>query len=358
MLKILERYIAKSIFTSTIIAALVMVALLFIMTLLAEFKSLGVGDYSFISALIYVFLRMPNAIYQFSPLLILMGSIIGLSLLSSYREIAVMRASGFSIRRIIQSVLIVAFIMIMGITIAGEIAGPPLNHRAEIYKENLKNAGKAVVTSAGIWLHIDNNFIHIDHVVDSDVLEGVTRYEFDDQHRLKAAYYAKEMTNRNGRWVMHDAVKTRFSDSRTMSEEMADLPWELSFNNHLLSTGREEPAEMTLWKLNNFANYLDKNGLQSSQYRFEFWARIFMPLASLVMVFLAVPFVLGATRQSALGWRLLVGVMAGVVFFLLNALLGQVSIVYQIPAVLAALIPILMFAMIALFLSRFWLKHS
>lgn len=358
MLKILDRYLAKSIFTATLLAAFVITAILFIMTLLGEFKSLGVGDYSFASALVYVFLRLPNAIYQFSPLLILVGTIIGLSLLSTHRELSVMRASGFSMRRIIQCVLLAAFLMIMGITTIGEFTGPPLNHRAEIYKENLKNAGKAVVTSAGIWLHINNNFIHIDHVVDSDVLEGVTRYEFDDQHRLQAAYYAKRMTNRNGRWVMHEAVKTRFFNERTMSEEIADLPWELSFNNHLLSTGREEPAEMTLRKLVSFANYLDKNGLQSSQYRFEFWGRILMPLASIVMVLLAIPFVLGMSRHSAMGWRLLVGIMVGVVFFLLNSLLGQLCIVYQVPAMLAAFIPILVFASIALFLAKFWLRHT
>lgn len=358
MLKILERYIAKSILTATLLAALIIVSLLFIMALLSEFKSLGVGDYNFASALLFVFLRLPNAIYQFSPLLILVGSIIGISLLSNYRELAVMRAAGFSMRRIIQCILMAAFMMILVISIIGELTGPSLNHRAEIYKENLKNAGKAVVTTAGIWLHIDNNFIHIDHVVDNDVLEGVTRYEFDDQHRLKAAFYAKTMTNRNGRWVMQHAVITRFLESRTMSEEIAELPWELTFNNHLLSTGRVEPGEMTLSKLIAFSSYLEKNGLQSSQYRFEFWQRIFMPLASMVMVFLAIPFVLGVGRQSAMGWRLLVGIIAGVIFFLMNSLLGQICIVYQVPAVVAALIPIVIFAGVAVGLSKFWLQHA
>lgn len=352
MLKILQRYLAKSVFSATALAAVVITALLFVMTLLGEFKSIGEGDYGFIAALAYVFLRMPNSLYQFSPMLILMGSIIGLSLLSSNRELAVMRASGFSMNSIIRSILMASLLLIMCISVVGELFGPSLNHKAEVYKDNLQNAGKAVVTSAGIWLHIDQNFILVDHVVDNDLLEGVTRYQFDDDHRLQAAYYAKTMKNQNGRWVMHDAVKTTFSGDRTRSESFDELPLELSFNNHMLSTGKLEPSEMTLPKLMNFASYLEKNGLQSSQFRFEFWTRVFMPFASLIMVFLAIPFVLSVFRQSAMGWRLMAGLLAGVLFFIFNALFGQLSIVYQVPPGLAALIPILLFAGIGLVLSR------
>jgi lipopolysaccharide export system permease protein len=113
-----------------------------------------------------------------------------------------------------------------------------------------------------------------------------------------------------------------------------------------------EPDEMTLPRLVSFADYLKENGLQSSQYRFEFWERLLTPLASLVMIFLAIPFVLGAFSQSALGWRLMLGVMAGFVFFIMNAFLAQLCIVYQVPPLLAAFIPILIFAFLGLFMAK------
>ena len=151
---------------------------------------------------------------------------------------------------------------------------------------------------------------------------------------------------------MHDVVKTSFSTNHTRSETFASLPWDLDFNPHLLSAGMQEPAEMSLPKLAKFASYLEQNGLQSSQYRFEFWARLFTPLASLVMIFLAIPFVLGGFSHAALGWRLVVGVIAGIAFFILNSFLGQLCIVYQVPPVLAAFIPILIFACLGVFLAK------
>jgi lipopolysaccharide export system permease protein len=352
MLNILERYIAKTVIAATGIAALIITGVLFVLTLLGELKNLGQGDYGFFSAVTYVFLRMPNELYQFSPMLILLGSIVGLSILSSHRELAVMRASGFSIRHIIYSVFGGALLMILCISIIGEFAGPELSHRAEVHKDNLQNAGQAVATASGIWMHVDDNFIHVEHVVGRELLEGVTRYQFDQDHRLLASYYAKTMTKENDHWLMHDAVKTSFLTNRTMSAAYPTLDWDLQFNSHLLNTGMLEPNEMSLTKLNKIAGYLEQNGLQSSQYRFEFWGRLLTPLASLVMIFLAIPFVLGALSQSAMGWRLMVGVLTGFMFFIMNAFLGQLCIVYQVPPLMAAMIPILIFALLGIILAK------
>lgn len=352
MLKILDRYLAKTIINATMLTGVIIAAILFIMSLLAEFKSLGTGDYGFMSAVYYVVLRMPLSLYQFSPMLVLLGSIMGLSVLSTHRELAVMRASGFSLRQIISSVFTAALLMIFVVSLIGELTGPALSRKAEINKENAENAGQAVVTSAGVWLHVDNNFIHIDRVVNQQLLEGVTRYEFDDNHRLLTAYFANTMKDENNQWMMHDAVKTTFANERSSSASFVSMPFSLEFNRHLLDVVMQEPSEMTLSRLMKFSRYLEENGLQSSQYRFEFWSRLFTPFASLVMIFLAVPFVLGAFQQSALGWRLVVGVMTGFAFFIMDAFLGQLCIVYQVPPMLAALIPIIIFGAIGLVLAK------
>lgn len=352
MFKILDRYIAKTIMSATGVAAAFITAVLFIMALLTEFKDIGEGDYGFGSAVIYVLMRLPNAIYQFSPVLILLGSIIGLSILSSGRELSVMRASGYSIRNIIRSVLISAFILIAFISIVGELIGPSFSHKAEMGKDNLQNAGQAVATASGVWLHVDNNFVHINRVVGKQLLEGVTRYKFDDQHQLQEAYYANTMSADGAGWLMHHVVKTTISKNRARSESFPTLRWDLEFNKSLLDTGRIEPDELTLGKLNKFANYLDENGIQSVQYRFEFWERIFTPLASLVMIFLAIPFVLGALRNMAMGMRLVIGILVGFTFFILNAFLAQLCIVYQVPPAFAAFLPILIFALIGLILAK------
>jgi lipopolysaccharide export system permease protein len=351
MIKILERYIAKTTIVATGLAALIIISVLFLMSLLGEVKNIGEGDYSIQQAFFYVLMRLPNELYQFSPMLILLGSIMGMSMLSTYRELAVMRASGFSIRRIIFSVLCAAFLLILAISFLGEWIAPNLSYKAEVYKENARNSGQAVVTATGVWLHVDNNFIHVDNIVGRQLLEGVTRYQFDDKHHLLAAYYAKTLSFQQQQWQMKDVVKTSFYHDRTKSQFFPQAEWTLKFNANLLNIGLIDPKQMTLPKLAKFARYLEQNGLQASGYQYNFWQRIFQPFAALIMVFLAIPFVLGALSTSTLGWRIIVGIMVGFIFFISNAFLGQLCIVYQLPAVLAASFPLIVFGIFGLFLS-------
>lgn len=351
-MKILQYYITKTIMLATGLAALVITSISFLITLLGELKYIGEGDYGMMQALFYVFLRLPNELYQFAPMLVLIGSILGLSVLSAHRELAVMRASGFSIRQIFTSVFFAALLLILMMGLIGEWAAPTLSYTAEVRKENAQNGGQAVVTASGVWFHEGNNFIHVNRVVGRQLLEGVTRYQFDDQHRLQAAYYAKKLAFQQGQWLMYDVVKTSFLGERTKSLHFSQAQWGLKFNTNLLNIGLVEPNEMSLHKLAKFAHYLQKNGLQASEYQFQFWQRLFQPIASLIMIFLAIPFVLGTLGSATLGWRIIVGILVGFAFYITNALLGQICIVFQFPTVMAALLPLVIFAGFCVFISR------
>lgn len=356
MIKLLQRYIAKTIIVTSCLAALVIGSVLFLLALLGQLKSIGQGDYGFIQAMQYVLMQLPNDLYQFSPMLILLGSIMGLSLLSNHKELAVMRASGFSIQQIIISVFLGALLLIVMMTAVGEGVGPVLSNKAEIQKQNAENAGQAVVTASGIWLHLGTNFIHVNQVVDHQRLEGVTRYEFDDKHKLQVAYFAKSLTEQNNVWTMNDVLKTNFYNDRTHSQAIDQVPWNLKFNANLLNVSIADPSQMSLPKLRKFSKYLVKNGLQAAPYQYDFWRRIIQPFASLVMIFLAIPFVLGAFR-SAMSLRIVIGIMVGFAFFIFNQMLGQICVVYQVPTFLAASLPPLLFVLVGILLSKRLIRY-
>jgi lipopolysaccharide export system permease protein len=357
MIKTLERYIAKTVILASGIAALIITGIVFVMSLLGEAKNVGTGDYGLGQTVLFVLAHLPSDLYHFSPLIILLGSIIALSLLSSYRELAVMRASGFSTNKIIYSVLAAALFLILLMSLIGEWIGPGLSYKAVIHRENAKHGDQVVATASGVWLHIDNNFIHVNTVIDRQLLQGVTRYQFDDNRSLRKVYHAKTLSVIDGEWLMKEGVKTTFYPERTKSESFVQAPWDLKFNSNLLTIGLLEPSELSLPKLAKFSRFLEQNGLQASEYRYNFWQRLFQPLASLVMIFLALPFVLGAYSNATMGWRIIVGISLGIAFFILDALLGQLCIVYQLPAVLAALIPSLIFALFGWFMSRRMIRY-
>ncbi|NJN46253.1 MAG: LptF/LptG family permease [Candidatus Competibacteraceae bacterium] len=88
--------------------------------------------------------------------------------------------------------------------------------------------------------------------------------------------------------------------------------------------------------------YLQANGLDARNYELAFWVKAFTPLTNLGMLFIALPFVFGPQRTAGIGQRLLVAVLLGLLFFLLNRLLGNVVLLYDYP-LLGALLPTLLF---------------
>ncbi len=352
MIKILDRYIAKVVMLATLTITAIVASVMSLILLLQELRNIGSGDYTLDQAIYFVLLKLPNELYHFSPILILLGSIVGLSMLSSYRELAIMRAAGFSVARIIYSVLSAALVLVLAISISGELFAPHLSYKAILHKENARNAGQAVATTAGIWFHVDNNFIHVERIVGRELLEGVTRYQFNDNHQLQAAYFAKSLALQNNQWQLRNGVKTTFYDNQTKSQTFNIATWDLKFNPNLLNMGLINADEMSLPKLKQFTNYLTQNGLQAGAYEYEFWQRIFQPFISLIMIFLAIPFVLSTLHTATMGWRLMIGILVGFIFFIGNAFLGQLCVVYQLPALFAALLPLILFAGAGFVLSK------
>ncbi|MCD6039528.1 MAG: lptG [Gammaproteobacteria bacterium] len=342
-MNILQRYIAKGVLTSTLLVFLVVVALSFIVGLLKELHDMGVGEYGFGHAVIYVLLQLPHTLYQFFPLLVLLGGVLGLGLLAASHELMVMRTSGASVRQIVWGVIGAALLMIFLMMLVGEGIGPRAEYLAEKRKSSAMSNGQAVATRSGIWIHQGNNFLHAERIVGHYHLEGVTRYEFNDKHLLLASYYAKSLDFIKGQWLLHDLVKTTLKGNRTQSEAWAETTWDLILNPTLLNSGIMEPESMSLLRLAKYAHSLEKNHLQSSSFALEFWQRVFQPLAILVMILLAIPFVFTAPRAMNIGRRMLLAIMAGFIFYILAALIGQFSIVFQLPPFIAALVPILLF---------------
>jgi lipopolysaccharide export system permease protein len=338
-MKIVQRYIIKSVIASTALIFMIVMALNFVAGMLRELHSIGVGDYGFSNVVLHEFLMLPHDIYQFFPMLVLLGGVLGLGALVSSHELMVMRAAGVSMQRIVLSVISAAFMLIFIATFMGEFIAPRANFIAEKQKSLAQTVGQTVVTHSGIWVHEGNDFIHIDRVIGRHRLQGVTRYEFDNEHRMLVTHFAKSLEYSKGQWYAYDLNKTVIGQDKTGSQHVDFEKWDLKLTPNLLSVGMVDADAMSLQKLHEYANYLAENRLESSVFRLAFWQRIFQPLTTLVMILLAIPFVFIAPRATTMGKRILFAVMLSFIFYVLNAFFGEFSIVYRFPPLIAALLP-------------------
>jgi len=348
MIGILQRYLITRVIFATLTLLIVVGILAWVINFLGELKDIS-GDYGFLAVGWHALLELPYTLSQFFPMLALLGGLLGLGGLAQQGELIVMRASGLSLLGLVRAMLLVAIILSIINFLIGEVIAPRLHYLADTSKSSLQSSGQAVITASGVWFHQKNDFIHVEKVMKHQRLEGVTRYEFDANHRLLSAGHADNIEYRHRKWIVHNLARTFFSEDKTAhSEFLTQTIWDMQLNPMILNASLIEPEEISLNRLFVFIRHLNENGSQISEFQFSFWKRVLQPFTILLMLWLAIPFVLAAPR-SAMGWRLLLGVIIGFVFYMLDIFVGQLSVILQFSPILAAFFPILLFILVGFF---------
>jgi lipopolysaccharide export system permease protein len=85
--------------------------------------------------------------------------------------------------------------------------------------------------------------------------------------------------------------------------------------------------------------HLEANGLDSREPTFAFWSRIARTVAPLFAVLLALPFVFGSLRGAGAGGRIAVGLVLGILFFLLQQMIESGAVVFRGDPMLLAWVP-------------------
>lgn len=342
-MNLIDRYIGKTMIEATLLALLVLLGMQSFISFVGELHDLGTKNYGLIQTLIYVPMQLPGYLYQFFPVAGLLGVVMGLGRLASHSELIVLRASGVSMARVIWSVVKAAIIMLIVITVIGEWFAPHWQYESDKRKAIAMSGGQAFTTQLGTWIRDGNNFIHINQVAPDGTLEGVMRYEFVN-HALHLASYAETGKFQQGQWYFSDIDQSTISSDKVTSQHFDQQQWNVTFNPHLLRMAAIDPSQQSISRLYKYVQYLKQNNQSSNQTEFELWKRLFQPIATLVMIILGVPFVFGPLRSATMGLRILIGVVAGFGFYMLNEFFGPLSMVYQFPPVLAAAIPTLLIA--------------
>ncbi|MDX2164328.1 MAG: LPS export ABC transporter permease LptG [Gammaproteobacteria bacterium] len=351
-LMIIGRYIGSSLIKATLLVLLVFLGLETFILLATQVNSMGKGAYNIWQALLYVFLILPQQTYFLFPMAGLLGMLFGLSLLSNSSEIIVMRASGISPVKIMRYAMQAGLILVITVTLIGELIGPSAKHLGEKRKLIATSSGQAIKTGEGLWLRQGQNFYHIGQIDSSHRIENVSQYVFDDAQHLMIVSFSSMGVYQNNTWHMKNIQQSSMSSNQVTSQTLGSQNWDLAIDPRLLKISLSTPDEMSLSQLSAFIEYQKQTNLVPTMYQLSFWQRALQPLASLVMMFLAIPFVFGPLRSVSTSLRLVLGIIVGFAFYLTNQLFPPLSQVLDFPPYLAAMLPILIFAIFGVILLK------
>ena len=107
--------------------------------------------------------------------------------------------------------------------------------------------------------------------------------------------------------------------------------------------------EMNYWDLRDYVERLQASGQKVPRLEMQVYNKIAMPVVSLVMVLVALPFAFRLGRQGALS-GIGIAIMVGVVLFAVMAIFSTLGETQTIPTLVAAWSPNLLFALLSMYL--------
>ncbi|MFC3912730.1 LPS export ABC transporter permease LptG [Pseudaeromonas sharmana] len=354
MFGILDRYVGRSVLMAILLCTLLLVGLSALIKYVEQLKQVGEGNYDAIAAGWYVLLSMPRELVLFFPIGALLGGVIGLGQLASSSELVVLQSVGRSRFNIVIAVLKTALPVMVLVMLMGEYLAPITERQADDMKTMARSGGQMTVSSQGVWLREQRDFIHIGAVLRDGTLRDVTRYRFGDQPVLEETAQAATGVYRRGQWVMNKVQRTFFNEHEQVRTEQKDEEfWSLALTPDKLDVVSVAPDELSASGLYDYIRYLHDNGQKAERYELELWRKLVAPIAVIAMMLLAASTVFGPLRSVPMGARIVAGVILGFGFYVANQVFGPMSLVYSVPPLLGALLPSLLFMAFAIWqLSR------
>lgn len=336
----LTLYIVKEVLKGSFVALLLLLTLFNLFTFSDELKDMGTGNYGLKEIFLYLTLTSPRVFYELVPSATLLGNLFVLGTMANHREIIAMRSAGLSVMWIIRAQMLAGVILVVVAIGVGEFIAPETERSARLLKMSSQHNKVIMHTRYGIWLREGNQFVNIRQIEKHSKLGDISIYQLSPQKKLAQIIHAEagEFIG-DEQWRLSDIRRSQITKKQIISVYEDERIWKTSIAPDLLKIAVIKPDHLSLFDLAQYINFLKENNQKSQTFESVFWGRLINPLITFVMLMVATPFVIGIKRGSSMGGRLMVGVIIGMSFNILDKITNHIGLVYDLNPIMVALLP-------------------
>lgn len=349
-MRIIDRYIGRTVIGATLTVLVVLLGLFTFFSFIEELEDVGKGVYTLSKVGLYEILSLPGLAYQLFPMAALVGSLIGFGTLMRNGEITVIRCAGVPKLRVVISVLKGGGAVVLAAMLIGEFVAPRAERYASDFRDIAINDRITFRGQHGFWARDGDSYINIREILPGNRISDIYIYQFDSTNRLRISTHAARAYYHKSQWILEDIAQTTLKGTELTKRFLEKAAWDSMLKPDLISMVTINPDSLSIWDLLKYSDFLRTNGQDTRRYEHALWVRLAYPLATAMMVILAVPMVLKANRSTTVGKAILVGGVVGLGFHLLNQAAGHIGIVYAWPPLLSAVGPLLLITATALVL--------
>jgi len=340
-MNIVDRYLYRTVIGFALTAMAMLLTLGGVVVFISEQSDIGVGNYSTGDAFLYTLLNLPQQAFDVLPIGAMIGALMGLGNLAAGSELVVTRASGISVWRMAWPVGLAGASLALAMYGIGEYAAPPMAQFAKHEKTLAKLADVSFAGQSSAWVKDGNLILRLQTAEFGGEFGGVTLFRLAGS-RLLSIQHADRISLANpGEWRLHKVTTTNFEPERIVSESAPEVTIRSTVNPAFLGLAATDPDLLTLRGLAGYIDHLRRNHLETASFEIGYWSRIARIFGVVIVTLLALPFVLGPLRTTGAGARTVVGILLGVLFFLVTRTIENGGQLFGLNPVLVGWLPTL-----------------
>ncbi|MEE4212264.1 MAG: LptF/LptG family permease [Parvularcula sp.] len=341
-----ERYLMGRTLKGVLVLAAASLALIISIDFLEALRQVGSRpDTSVATALELTLLRSPQLLMILSPFIMLFGTLLAFAQLARSLEIAVLRAAGLSVWRVVGAPVFLAFMI--GLLLIAVV--DPITTRMSLSADNLLSEVRGNDTATpkafrdGVWLRqpADDGviLIHADRFdMDEGRFDDVFVWRKNEEGRLIERYDAPAGFLKGEELVLPQALRSVPGGELATPSE--DVRFATSFAMRDLSLIGTRPESLSIYTLPRLMNRIGSAGIPLEPYALRLQELFAMPLKLASMAIIACVFALPINARGGGTARLILyGIGAGFVAFILVQFSSAVAEAGLLPVMTAAWTP-------------------
>jgi LPS export ABC transporter permease LptF/LPS export ABC transporter permease LptG len=303
---------------------------------------------------------IPYLVYQLSPLTALVATLVTLGVLSKNNEIVAFKASGVSLYRLALPLLISGLVLAAALLVMDDTYLPYANQRQDALRNQIKGKPAQTYTRPQRWIFGENSKVYNYDLFDSTqkLFGGLTVIEIDPlTFQMKRRIFATraQWLDTEKAWALESGWVRDFNAEGSVEKytpfKVTSLP-ELVEPPSYFSREVIQAFQMSWRDLRHYIDGLQLAGFDVSSLTVQWHKKIAYPLIAPISMLLAIPFAILVGSRGAIG-GIALGVGIGIAYWAIAALLEAMGGIGQLPPMLAAWSPDLIFFFLGLY---FFLK--
>jgi LPS export ABC transporter permease LptG len=295
----------------------------------------------------------PYLIYKTTPMSMLLAVLVTLGLMQKANELTAMKASGISIYRIVVPILLTGVLLAGSLFFFDQFYLPAANRRQDALRNIIKGKpAQTYLRPDRRWIVGEHDTIYYYQFFDSDrdQFARITAYEFEPHSfQITRRIYAARAhwEDSLGKWIYEKGWDRAFHGPAIGSYKRFDVATFAQLNEPPSYFKKEvkQSSEMSYDELTRYIRDLEQSGFDVVRLKVQLQEKFAFPLITFVMAILAIPFALTTARRGALtGVAVAVGI--AVAYTIVSSLFEAMGNLSQLPPLLAAWSPDLIFALV------------